>query len=106
MPTPVPSPVPNPKDPVWSKAIASQTFNLPDIFGTVNAFGISDIDDYFHAVGRSITVFGADIGMCVTAAIFLILLTKPDQRHTPIFALIFFSFHFICSIILACRYNL
>jgi len=91
---------------MWSKAITSQTFNLTDIFGTVNAFGISDIDDYFHTVGQSITIFGADIGMCVMAAIFLILLTKPDQCHTPIFALTFFYFYFICSIILVCRYNL
>jgi hypothetical protein len=87
MPSPVSSPVPSPND-------ASQTFNLTDSFGAVNAFGISGIDDYFHAVGRSITIFGADIGMCAAAAVFLILLTKPDQRHTPIFALVLFiSFH-------------
>ena len=87
MSVPVPSSVPDPSDPVWSKEIAAQTFNLTDIFGNVDTFALSDLDDYFHATGRSLVIFGVNMGMCVTIAIVLLLLTKSDKRHTPIFVL-------------------
>jgi len=87
MSAPVPSTVPSPNDPVWSQEIASQSFNLTDIFGDVYTFHLSDFDDYFHSTGESLIIFGVNLGMCVTIAVVLLLLTKPDKRRTPIFAL-------------------
>lgn len=87
MSVPVPSVIPSPNDPVWSEEIASQTVNLTDIFGNVNTFHLSDFDAYNHSVGQALVIFGVNIGMVVTIAIVLLLLTKPEKRRTPIFAL-------------------
>jgi len=83
----IPTPIPSPNDHAWSEEIASQTFNLTDIYGDVFNLSLSDFDDYFHDAGRSLVIFGVNIGMCVTIAIVLLLLTKPEKRRTPIFSL-------------------
>jgi len=87
MSVPVPSPIPSPNDPVWSEEIASQTFNLTDITGNVDTFTLSIFDAMFHDLGRSLVIFGVNMGMCITIAIVVLILTKREKRRTPIFAL-------------------
>jgi pheromone alpha factor receptor len=98
---------PNPNDPVWAKQIASQTFNLTDVFGDVDTFTLPEIDEFFHATGRSLIIFGVDIGMSVMVAVVLLLLTKPDKRRTPIFALNVagLSLQFIRMVMVSILYN-
>jgi pheromone alpha factor receptor len=72
---------------VWSEEIANQTVNLTDIFGNVNTFHLSDFDNYALSTGQALVLFGVSMGMCLTIAAVLLLLTKAEKRRTPIFAL-------------------
>src|SRR5271169_126823 len=98
---------PNPKNVTWATIVATQTFNLTDITGTVNTFSLADFNVVMHSVGRSLTIFGVNMGMCFTVALVVLLLTKPDKRRTPIFALNIagLSFQFIRMLMVAIFYN-
>src|SRR6266496_1312992 len=78
---------PDPNNVTWAAIVASQTFNLTDMSGTVITFSLSDFNHVFHSVGRSLIIFGVNMGMCATVALVVLLLTKSDKRRTPIFAL-------------------
>jgi pheromone alpha factor receptor len=87
MSVPVPNPIPSPNDPVWSEEIASQPFNLTDITGNVDTFTLSDFDALYNDLGRSLVIFGVNMGMCITIVIVVLILTKREKRRTPIYAL-------------------
>jgi pheromone alpha factor receptor len=98
---------PNPNDPVWAEQIASQTINLTDTTGNVDTFTLPEIDEFFHEAGRSLIIFGVNIGMSVMVAVVLLLLTKADKRRTPIFALNIasLSLQFIRMVMVSILYN-
>src|SRR5271154_6196911 len=78
---------PDPNNLTWAAIVASQTFNLTDITGANYPFTLSEFDAVARAYGRSLVILGTDIGMCAVLGIVLLLLTKPEKRRTPIFAL-------------------
>lgn len=86
---------------------ANQTVTLIDIYGDINNFTLSDFDDFLHSQGRSLIIFGVDIGMCAIVAIVSLLLTKPEKRHTKVFALNFIgcTLQFIRMLLAAITYN-
>jgi pheromone alpha factor receptor len=98
---------PNPNDPAWAEEVANQAFNLTDVTGSIDPFTLSELDYFFHWNGRSLIIFGVDIGMVVTLAIVLLLLTKPEKRRTQIFALNIsgLALHFIRMICVCVLYN-
>lgn len=99
---------PNPSDPKWNQEVEDQLFNLTDVFGDVNTFSLSnDIDAFYHDVGRSLIIFGVNMGLCVMVAVVLLLLTKAEKRRTPIFILnlIALTLMFIRMLCVAILYN-
>src|SRR5947207_3555654 len=98
---------PDPKNITWATIVASQSFNLTDISGTVRTFRLSNFDRILHSVGRSLIIFGVNMGMCATVALVVLLLTKSDKRRTPIFALNLagLTFQFIRMLMVSIVYN-
>lgn len=99
--------LPNPENVTWATMVADQSFNLTDIYGTVHTFSLADFNNVFHSVGRSLIIFGVNMGMCFTVAVIVLLLTKADKRRTPIFALNLagLSFQFIRMLMVAIIYD-
>ena len=77
----------NPNNATWAAIVADQTFNLTSITGRVEPFRLSEFDYLLHDIGRALIVFGVNMGMCVMVAAVVLILSKPEKRRTPIFAL-------------------
>jgi pheromone alpha factor receptor len=100
-------PSPNPKNITWATIVENQTFNVTDIYGHVRTLSLNDLNAVMHSVGRSLIIFGVNIGMCFTVAVVVLLLTKTEKRRTPIFILNMagLSFQFIRMLMVAIFYN-
>jgi len=98
---------PNPNNVTWATIVATQTFNLTSINGKVHTYSLADFNKMMHSVGRSLIIFGVDVGMCFTVAVVVLLLSKTEKRRTPIFALNIagLSFQFIRMLLIAIVYN-
>jgi pheromone alpha factor receptor len=101
------APPPDPNNLTWAKLVSSQTVNLTDITGEVDTFPITLFDKYFHAAGRSLIIFGVNIGMCFMVATVVLILSKPEKRRTPIFILnlLALAFQFTRMVLVCILYN-
>ena len=77
----------NPNNATWAAIVSSQTVNFTDVFGNTQTIPLAIIDYYGYNLGRSLIIFGTNLGMCAMVTIVLLLLTKADKRRTPIFIL-------------------
>lgn len=79
--------MPDPNSPEFPEWVANQSFNLTDITGTSDTFNLPIIDQFIQWTGRSLIIFGLNIGLTAMMTVVLLLLTKPEKRRTPVFAL-------------------
>src|SRR5271169_5511630 len=98
---------PDPNNATWAAIVASQTFNLTDITGTNYTFSLSDFDSVAWGYGQSLVILGTNLGMCAVLGIVLLLLTKPEKRRTPIFALNIagLTLQFLRMLFISIQYN-
>jgi len=86
MATTTPPPI-DPNSLAWNEYIANQPVNLTAIDGSSVVVPLSKIDHYFLSNGAALIIFGLGIGMSFVVFCAMLLLTKPEKRHTVIFGL-------------------
>jgi hypothetical protein len=77
----------DPNSLAWNEYVVNQPINLTAVDGSWQVVPLSQIDHYFLSNGAALVIYGLGTGMAFTVFCAMLLLTKPEKRHTVIFGL-------------------